>query len=164
VRRRKGQRGVEVALPAPPGLPGQRVHQVDVEGVEGRRRLGDRRARLRAVVHAADAREHRVVEALHADRQPRHAGAAVGAETLALEGAGVGLQRDLAAGLERQPRADVGQQAVDGRRREQAGRAAADEDAVPRAAPDQRQRGLEVGAQRVQVARLGQARAAASAN
>jgi hypothetical protein len=40
-------------------------------------------------------------------------GGAEGLEALALEGAGVGLQRDLAAGLQRQPRADVGEQAVD---------------------------------------------------
>jgi hypothetical protein len=58
-------------------------------------------------------RAARVVEALHADRQARDAGRAEGAEALALEGAGVGFQRDLAAGLQRQPGADVGQQPVD---------------------------------------------------
>jgi hypothetical protein len=64
-------------------------------------------------VHAADAPAARVVEALHADRQPGDTGRAEGAEALALEGAGVGLQRDLAAGLQRQAGADVGQQPVD---------------------------------------------------
>ena len=114
------------------------------------------------VVHAAERAQRGVVEALHADRQARDAGRAEGAEALALEGAGVGLERDLAARLQRQPRADVGQQAVDALGREQAGRAAADEDAVHAPAPDQRQRGFQVGAQRVEVARLGQLRRVAT--
>ncbi len=55
-----------------------------------------------------------------------------------------------------QARADIGQQPVDRRGREQAGRAAADKDRMDRAAPDQRQRGLEVGHQRVEVGFFGQ--------
>ena len=108
------------------------------------------------VVHAAERLQLRVVEALHADRQARHAGRAIGAEALALEGAGVGLERDLAAGLERQ-RAR-GRRRAAGRclGREQARRAAADEDAVHAAAPDERQRRFEVGAQRIEVARFGE--------
>ena len=88
--------------------------------------------------------------------KPGHAGRAKGAEAIALEGARIGFERDLAAGFERQPRADVGQQPIDRFGREEARRAAADEDAVDAPAPDERQRGFEVGAQRVQVARLGQ--------
>src|SRR5207253_3453707 len=100
-----------------------------VEGVELARRLLERRARLRAVVHAAERVQLRVVEALYAHRQPGDAGLAVGAEAVLLEGAGVGFERDLAARLQRQARTHVGQQLVDRVRREQAGRAAADEDA-----------------------------------
>ncbi len=156
VRRIKAQRLVEIGAQRGQVLPGQRIHQVDVEGVEGRGRLLDRGARLRGVVHAADGLQVRVGEALHADRQPRHAGGAEGPESVALEGAGVGLERDLAARLQRQPGADVGQQAVDARGRKQAGRAAADEDAEHAPAPDLRQRRLEVGTQGIEVGVLGQ--------
>ena len=90
---------------------------------------------LRAVVHAADGLQMLVVEALHADRQARHAGGAVGAEAVALEGAGVGLERDLAIGRELQACAQVADQAVDASGRKQAGRTAADEDAVHRCGP-----------------------------
>ena len=49
VRRREGQRRVEVGAAARASVwPGQRVHQVEVEGVEAARRLLDRGARLRA--------------------------------------------------------------------------------------------------------------------
>ena len=56
----------------------------------------------------------RVVEALHADRQPGDAGGAVAAEAIALEGARVGFERDLAVGREREPGPQVAEQAVDG--------------------------------------------------
>ena len=112
------------------------------------------RAGLRAVVHAADGLQVPVVEALHADRQARDAGGAKGGEALALEGARVGLQRDLAGRLQRQAGAHAGDQAVDLRRLEQAGRAAADEHAVDGAAPDERQAGFQIGHQRIDVARL----------
>jgi hypothetical protein len=94
------------------------------------------------------------------DRQARDARRAEGTEAVFLEGAGVGLHRHFAARRQRQARADVGQQPVDGRGRKQAGRAPANEDAVHLATPDQRQRGFQVGAQGVQVALLGQGLAA----
>jgi hypothetical protein len=128
------------------------VHEVEVEGVERRGGFLHGGQGLGAVMHAADGLQVPVVEALHADGQARDARAAVGAEALLLEGAGVGLQRDFAARVEPQARADVGQQPVDGLGCEQAGRAAADEDAVHRAAPDEGQGGFEVGHQRVEVA------------
>ena len=104
--------------------------------------------RLRAVMHAPERAQVRVVEGLHADRQPVDAGLRERAEAILLEGAGVGLHRDLAVGGQRQQHAQVGQQARDAVGREQRGRAAADEDRLDRAAPDERQRALEVGAQR----------------
>ena len=106
-------------------------------------------------MHAAEGAQLCIVEALHPHRQPRDAGRAKAAEALALEGAWVGLEGDLAARLERQPRAHAGQQAVDAFRRHEARRAAADEDAVDAATPHERQRRLEVGEQRVEIARLG---------
>jgi hypothetical protein len=57
-----------------------------------------------------------VVETLHADRQARDAGSAERAKAILLEGAGIGLQRDLAIGFELEPGADVAQQPVDGSR------------------------------------------------
>jgi hypothetical protein len=127
----------------------------------GERGLGflDGGACLRGVVDAAERMQLGVVEALHADRQPRDAGRGVGVEALALEGAGIGLERDLAARLERQAGADRGDEGLDRRRREQARRAAADEDGVDAPAPDERQRRLQVAHQRIDVAVLGQRRA-----
>jgi hypothetical protein len=152
VRRQHRQRLRQVALEAGEVLAGQRVHQVEVERVEGQRRFFQRGDGLRPVMHAAQGLQVRVVEALDTERQARDAGIAVGAEAVALEGAGIGLERDLAAGLQLQPRAQVAHQPFDGGGREQAGRAAADEHAVHGAAPHQRQRGIQVGQQRVEVA------------
>ena len=60
-----------------------------------------RRHGLRAVVHPAQSLQVRIVEALHADGQPRHARRAEGLEAVFLERARVGLQRDL--GIRVQP-------------------------------------------------------------
>ena len=160
VWRRQGQRGTQVGVQFGQRLAGQRVHEVEVEGLEGLLRLLHRRNGLGTVVHAAQGLQVRVVEALHTNRQTGDARCAKGAEAVFLEGAGVGLQRHFAARRQRQARADVGQQAVDGRGRKQAGRAATNEDAVHLAPPHQRQRGFQVGAQGVQVALLGQGLAA----
>ena len=97
----------------------------------------------------------RVVEALDADREAVHARVAEVAELRLLEGAGVRLQRDLGVGLHRQQRARRGEEAVDRARREEAGRAAADEDRVHAPAPYLRHARLEVRDHRVHVARLG---------
>ncbi len=152
VRWLEGERPPQVALAARQVLAGQRVHQVDVESVEGTPRLLDRGDGLGLVVHAAQQLELRVVEALHADRQPRDAGRTEGAEALALEGPRIGLERDLAVRQQWQTRADVFEQPADRVGREQAGRAAADEDADDAAPPHERQRGFEIGAQRIEVA------------
>jgi hypothetical protein len=135
-------------------LAGQREHQVEVEVVEVGVRDLDRLLRLVLVVDAAQRLQMPAVEALDADRQAVDAAGAVGLELLGLEGAGIGFHRDLGVDLQRQQRAHVGQQAVQRCRRHQAGRAAADEHRVDLAAPDQRQRLFEVGAQRVQVGLL----------
>ena len=156
VRRIEAERDVEVPVQIGQRLPGQRIHQVEVEGLEVARGLVERGARLVGAVDTAQAFKETVVEALHAHAQARDAGLAESLEAILLEGAGIGLERDLGVGFEAQQRTDVGQQAVDRVRREQARRAAADEDAVHAAAPDQRQAGLEVGAQRIEVALLGE--------
>jgi len=97
-----------------------------------------------------------VVEALHADGQARDARRAEGAKAVFLERAGVGLHRHFAARRQGQTGTDIAQQSVDGCRRKQTGRAAADEDALHLTAPDQRESRFEVGAQGVEVALLGQ--------
>ena len=156
VRRRERQRRREVGRALGERLARQRVHQVEVEGGEGGLRFVDRGARLRRVVDPAERVQLGVVEALHSDRQPRDAGLGVSVEAFALEGARVGLERDLAAGLERQAGADRRDQSLDRCRREQARRPAADEDGVDASSPDKGKRFLEVAHQRVDVARLGQ--------
>ena len=92
-----------------------------------------------------------LVETLDADRQPVHAARAKLRELVGFEGAGIGFERDFGVGVERQQRAHVRQQAVEPVRRQQARRAAADEHRMHLAAPDQRQRHFEIGAQRVEI-------------
>ena len=72
-----------------------------------------------------------------------------------LEGAGIGLQRDLRVGFHREQRAGGGEEAVDRARGEEAGRAPAEEDRVDAPAPHLRHARLEVRDHRVHVARLG---------
>ena len=156
VRRVQAERHAHVLCQAVQRLAWQGVHDVQVEGVKGLGGFFNGGNRLRAVMHPAQGFEVPVVETLHPDRQARDTGAAKGAETVFLEGAGIGFQGDLAIGLQAQARADVTQQAVDRLRRKQAGGASADEDAVDCAAPNQGQRALQVGHQRVDVALFGQ--------
>ena len=49
-------------------LPGQGIHQVDVEGFESLRGFGDRRTGLCSVMHAAQRLQLGIIKALHADR------------------------------------------------------------------------------------------------
>ena len=107
MRRLEGERGGDVGHALGQRLRRQRVHQVEVEGRERGLRLLDRGARLGRVVDPAERGELGIVEALHADREPRHAGRGVGVKAFALEGARIGLERDLEAGLERQAGADA---------------------------------------------------------
>jgi hypothetical protein len=70
-----------------------------------------------------------VVEALHAEGNAVDAGRQIAVETAVLDGAGIGFQRDLGIGSQRQALAYAIEQALDQLRREQAGRAAAEEHA-----------------------------------
>jgi hypothetical protein len=156
VRRRKGQRRVQVAPQRRQVLPGQRVHQVEVEGVEGFGGLLDRGACLGASCtrpmrrSAASSKlctpiDSRVTPAARKARKRSRS-----------KVPGLASSVTSQARRQRQVGAQVGQQAVDALGAEQAGRAAADEDAVHRPAPDQGQRGFEIGAQGIEVARFGQ--------
>ena len=96
-----------------------------------------------------------VVEALYADGQAIDACCAEGFEAVFLKRAGVGFQGDFAVGIKFDAGAHRTQQLVYRLGREQAGRTATDEDTVHRAAPDQRQRRVQVCYQCVKVALLG---------
>jgi len=72
-------------------LPGQGVHQVEVEGVKSAGSFFQRCNGLRTVVHPAQSLQMRIVEALHTDRQSRHAGRTESPEAVFLKSAGVGL-------------------------------------------------------------------------
>jgi hypothetical protein len=128
-------------------LTRQRVHQVEIDALEIGQRQFDRAPRFGAVMDAAQRGELGVVETLHADRQPGHAGGAEGGELGRFGGAGIGLERDLGAGMQGQAHADRRQQRFGGFGTHQAGRAAADEDAGHRTVPDLRQGGFEIGDQ-----------------
>ena len=126
-------------------LLGQRVHEIRVHPRKDRARRFQRAARLFGAVHASDRRERAIAEALHADRKPVHAGGAIAAKPLHLEGARVRLHRDLRRRIDRDARADAGEQAVDRLGCEEARRAAAHEDRVEAPAPHRRQARLEIG-------------------
>ena len=87
----KRQRGLHVQLQILQGLPRQGVHDVQVEGVKGLGRLGQRGSGLRAIVHTAQGLQMRVIETLHANRQAGHTGRAKGFEAVFLKRAGVGF-------------------------------------------------------------------------
>src|SRR5207247_4325228 len=91
---------------------------------------------------------------LDADREPVHAGFAVAAEFLGLEGPGIRLQGDLAIGRKRQPRAKRRDQSIDRGRRKEAGRAASEENTGDAPPPDVGKRKLEVGHERFDVGLL----------
>ena len=155
MRRRPLQRLIDIALGIGQRLTGQADHQIKIEVVEHASSGLDSTARLRAIVHAAQRGKLGIVEGLDADRQTIDAGRAIRGVTPRLIRAGIGLQRDLAVGRQRQAGTHGGQQPFDPRARQQAGGAAANENAVNVAPPDRRQRGFQVGLQRRQIGFLG---------
>ena len=136
MRRLEGQCLLDVGFQIGWRLARQGVHQVEVEGLEVALRFFDGGDGLGAVVHPPQRLQLGIVKALHANRQAVDPGLAKGLETVGLEGAGIGLQRDFGVGFQRQAGADVGQQAVDAVGREQAGCATPNEDGVHAASPD----------------------------
>src|SRR3546814_5884657 len=74
----------------------------------------DRGVGLGAVVDAAQALQHSVIEGLHAEAQAVHAGGEVVLEAAVLGGAGIGFQRDLEPRREAQARAGALQERIDG--------------------------------------------------
>ena len=159
MRRRKGERCFNVVQGLAQRLAGQAVHQVEIEVVEVRGGDLDRAPCFVAIVDAAERFQMRRVEALDAEREPVDAGGAEGGELVGFHCAGVGFERDLRLGQERQAHADRRQQLVERFAGKQARRATAEEDARYLASPDQRQRRLKIGDQRRDVLGLGNAAA-----
>src|SRR6185312_528964 len=100
------------------------------------------------VVDAADAFERVVVETLHAETDAVDAGVAIASERAVLDRAGIRLQRNLDVRRERESLRDAIENLRDAIGRKQARRAAAEKDALQRAAVRQRQILIEVGEQR----------------
>ena len=137
-------------------LSWQGVHEVQVEIVEQAAGALRRRERFALVVHASQGPQPGRIETLDADRQTVHPGVPVGCEAPLLDGPRVGLERDLGIGGDLQQRAQVGQDAIERFRRQQARCPAAEEHTVHAPAPDVRQRLLQIGAQGIDVATLRQ--------
>ena len=151
VRRREGPGLRQVRTQLGQRLLGQRIHQVQVEGLE---QLGGGLGGgtgLGSVVHPSQCLQLGVREALDAQRQAVDARSPVIGEACPLEGTRVGLHRHLGIGDDGQPGPQAGQQPVNGRPRKQAGRTATNEHRHHPAPPDQRQAGIQVGLQRRQI-------------
>ena len=119
-------------------LPGQSVHDIEVEIPEVLTRNLDGGARLLVVVYAAEGFEPVRVEALDADRQPVDAGSTELAKLVRFERAGVRLERDLGIAREQNAGAHCRQDRIYACGRKQAGRAAAEKHRLHRAPPHQR--------------------------
>ncbi len=156
MRRAEGERGAHVRQRLADVLLRQRVHEIEVHVAEERHRGFGGRCRFVGIVHAPERHELTGREALHAEREAIDAGLAKARELVALEGPRIRFERDLGIGLQRHPRADAREQTIDRRGREQARRAATDEDADHPAAPDAGQRELEVAQQGVDIGTFGQ--------
>jgi hypothetical protein len=148
VRRRKTKCRFDIAERLRLRLAGQAVHQIQIERLEMLTGQLGGALRFGGTVDAAERLQMFVIETLDAERQAIDAGIAKAGELGGFDRARVGFQRDFSFRREHGERPEGGDQFVDGRRREQAGRAAAEEDTGHRPAPDQRQGGLQIGDQR----------------
>jgi len=144
MRRREGQRGVDIGERLRKRLSRQAVHQVEVEIVEVRGGDLDGALCLKVVVDAAQRREMSRVEALDTERKPVDSGVAEGGEFLGFDRARIGFQRDFGVRQNRQQGANGGEQAVEPHTGKQTGCAAAKKDARHLAPPDQRQGRFEI--------------------
>src|SRR6185503_6342617 len=104
---------------------------VEADVVEARRpRLAHRRARAIGAVDPAEALQLRVVERLHAKADAIDTGAAETFQLVAIDGLGVGLERDLRGRIEIDVLTNRFDDGADLRRFEQRRRAAAEKDRV----------------------------------
>ena len=139
-------------------LPGQTVHQVEIEIVEVAGGDPDRQSGFAIVVDAAEGRQVPRVETLDSQRQAVDAGSAKGGKLSGFDGSRIGFEGDFGVRQQGKAAAHGGKELVDSLAREQAGRSTADEDAVNPASPDQGQRRFQVGDQGREVIALGDRR------
>ena len=136
-------------------LPRQAKHQVQIKIVQpgGVRGLsgGERRA---PVVNPPQPLQLRVVETLHADRQPVNTRRPEFSEFAPLDRTGIGLQGDFRIGTQRQAGAQTGQQPIQRLGGKQTGRAAANEHAFDPPPPDTRQILFQIRQQRIHISRF----------
>ena len=136
------------------GLFGQGVHQIQIDvGKAGILRRLDRASCAFGIVDATQSFQTTVIEALHAETEPVHAGRQIVFETVVLHGSGIALHSDFAIRCETQARTGHAEDVADGRAGKQAGRTAAEEHAADGAPPHQRQVLLQVAGERRDVFR-----------
>ena len=155
VRRAGLERGLDVGARFVGRLPGERIHEIEVDVVEGVPRNLDRAVRFLVVMNAAERFQVLGIEALDADREAVHAGLAIAAEFFSLESPGIRLQGDLAIGGERQACAERRDERPDRRRGKQARRAAAEKNAVDSPPPYVGKRELQICHERLDVGLFG---------
>ena len=132
------RRLVQRPRPRRGGLAGEGVDQVERDPREGRDRGPDGAARGRGVVVAAEEGQARVVQRLHAQRQPADPGGGEGGEASGLRVGGVRLQRHLQVRRGGPQARGQGDELGRGPGRHQRGRAAAEVDGLQRAGAGQR--------------------------
>ena len=142
VRRLETQSCLNILRQIAQCLTRQGIHQIQVEGFKRRLRFFNGSHRLISVVHAAKGLQMSVIETLHANGQARHTGRTKSFEAVFFKGTRVGFQSNFSFCLQRQSGPDAADQSIDAAWREQTGCATANENAVNRPAPHQRQTGF----------------------
>ena len=89
----------ELLAPGADALPLAAIDQVEGDAVESALGDGECGKRLLSTMHAAERFEVRIIERLHAERDPVDAGQAVAGEALRLDARWIGLERDLGVGV-----------------------------------------------------------------
>ena len=152
VRRQKRTGAAHVRECLVERLLGQRVHEIEVEIIKtGRAQLIDGAVSVLGTMDAAEPRERMRREGLRSQRHAIDAGGAVAREAPTLDGSGVGLERHLGIDGDPAARRECLEQACECVGREQARRAAAEENGLDWAAAEIRKLRLEVTDQRVDV-------------
>jgi hypothetical protein len=157
VVRSEVDRGAQVGLPLVDGLSRHGEDQVEIEVVEARgARAADRSDGIGGAVDAPERFQVIVAKRLDAEADAVDAGRAQTAQLVAVDGPRIRLERDLGAVRQRPQVARGGEQIGDGRRREERGRPAAEEDRLDGAPRPfrARRRGAQLGDQGVGVGAL----------
>ena len=142
---------------APPGgvaLPGPAVDEVEAVAREQRRGEPHGGQRLDDRVLSAESLEVKVVQRLHADREPVDAGRPVAAKPLGFDAGRVGFERDLRVFVEPPGGGDRIDDPLHGLRAHERGRAAAEKHRAHRPARRKRRAMGDFGLERREIARF----------